>query len=574
MIQQHVQRGDRTAFSFIRDAKNGEVSNTLTYRELDASARGIAARLTADGGPGQRVLLLFPDGLDFVKAFVGCLYAGAVAVPAPLPDRFRTAADRAAGILRDAGAGTVLTDRAHLDSVRAWLRAQGAPGTACADAGTLAGTAETRSPPAPPPESLAFLQYTSGSTSEPKGVMVSHGNLLANLESIHRTIGGTPELSAVGWLPVIHDMGLVGQLLSVLRAGGHLVLMPPNEFLRRPHRWLSLVQEFRATHTAAPNFAFDLCLRRITDEQAASLDLTSLEVVLNGAEPVRADTMAAFADRFARAGFDPAAFSPCYGMAEATLFVSGSPRLEPPVTAAADPEALAEGVLRPAAPGAAQRRLVSSGRPLGASVAIVDTGTGEVLPDGLVGEIRVRGAAVAQGYWRRGALTRETFGQTTAVPGAEEGWLRTGDLGAMRAGELFVTGRLKDVVIVGGRNLYPQDMEYVLQRADEHLLADAGAVFGRTAGSADVVVVQEARPVLFRSGDPEEVAGKIRRALAREFDISPRTVLLTRPGTVRKTTSGKVRRSLMRQLFIDGALEGAGYRTDVPAGASAGQRGQ
>lgn len=575
MVRRYAAGQDRTAFSFLPNARNGTIGETLTYRELDTAARSIAARLLADGGPGQHVLLLFPDGLDFVRAFAGCLYAGAVAVPAPLPDRFTASIDRTAGILRDADVTTVLTDGAHHAFVGDWLAARNMPGVACHDVGALTTTAggtaaATWRPPATGTgfDHLAFLQYTSGSTSEPKGVMVSHGNLLANLESIHRVIGTTSDLRAVGWLPVIHDMGLVGQLLSVLYVGGHMVLMPPNEFLRHPYRWLSLVGETRATHTVAPNFAYELCLRRVTDEQLATLDLSSLDVVLNGAEPIRAGTLTAFAERFAPCGFDPAAFSPCYGMAEATLLVSGSPRGEPPLTLTVDAEALAKGELTDAAPESGRGAgwpLVSSGRPQGCAVLVTDPETRAVLPDGLVGEIWLRGASVARGYWRRDALTEETFGQPCPVPGLPDGWLRTGDLGALRDGELFVTGRLKDMVVVAGRNLYPQDMEYVVQGCDGRLRGGGCAVFGLNDGSEDVVVIQEARPVLLRTDVATEVAATIRRVLAREFAIVPRTVLLTRPGTVRRTTSGKVRRSLMRQLFLDDAIDGVRYERE-PSG--------
>ncbi|GAB2875265.1 fatty acyl-AMP ligase [Streptomyces mayteni] len=569
IVQRHSTASSRTAFSFVRNARSGTVNETLTYRNLDTAARAVAAHLIANGGPGQRVLLLFPEGLDFVKAFAGCLYAGAVAVPAPLPDRFPASIDRTAGILRDADVTTVLTDGAHRAFVGDWLAAQHMTAVACHDVGALVDdtAAAWRAPETGTgPDDLAFLQYTSGSTSEPKGVMVSHRNLLANLESIHRVIDSTPDMSAVGWLPGIHDMGLVGQFLSVLYAGGHLVFMPPNEFLRHPYRWLSLVSDVRATHTVAPNFAYELCLRRVTDEQVSALDLSSLSVVLNGAEPIRAATLDAFAERFAPAGFDPAAFSPCYGMAEATLLVSASPRLATPVTVAVDTEALAKGELTRVAPeagdGGPSRRLVSSGRPQGCEVLIVDPEGHAVLPDGHVGEIWLRGDSVSRGYWRHDALSEETFGQPGPAPGTPDGWLRTGDLGALLDGELFVSGRLKDMVVIGGRNLYPQDMEHVVQECDGRLRGCACVVFALADGSEGVVVVQEARPTLFRADATAEVAGAIRRALAREFDVVPRAVLLTRPGTVRKTTSGKVRRSLMRQLYLDGAIDGARYEQE------------
>jgi acyl-CoA synthetase (AMP-forming)/AMP-acid ligase II len=539
VVRTHAATTRRAGLSFLRNAKSGVVDESMSYEQLHESASAIAAWLTTNGMRGQRALLLFPDGLDFVTAFVGCLYARTVAVPAPLPGVSTPASIRTASILRDVDPAIVLTDSSNLESVRRWLAGEGVVGMPCEDVRGLVDKPHRWIPPAFDSDSLAFIQYTSGSTSEAKGVMISHGNLLANLESIRRSIGSTPELRGVGWLPAIHDMGLIGQLLSVIFAGGQLVFMPPKEFIRSPFRWLALVDEMRATHTAAPNFAYELCLRRVTDEQVAALNLSSLEVVLNGAEPVGADTLSAFVKRFAPAGFRESAFAPCYGLAEATLLVSASPRLERPVTAVVDADAFAS------------RRFVE--KPAGGSEgcttpdsgSTISTSHPDVRPN--IGEIWVRGHSVARGYWRRDAETAETFGGTVAD--GRSGYLRTGDLGALRDGELFVTGRLKDVLLVNGRNIYPHDVAQVVRTVDEHLKDGASAIFTVTESTEDVVVVQESRPALLRAGRCEEVVREVRRVLMRHFSLSAYAVVLARPGAVRRTTSGKIQHSLMRKLF-------------------------
>lgn len=568
MVRRQAIAGERISFSLVRNARSGLTGGSVSYGELDRRASRIAAWLEAGNARGQNVLLLFPDGIDFICAFLGCLYAGAVAVPAPLPGTTSAAMDRTVSILRDAMPVTVLTDEGNVAAVRQWLTEQDGAGVACAGPGDIPEAPGGWTASETAPDQLAFIQYTSGSTSDPKGVMVSHGNLLANLESIHRCIGSTPGLRAVGWLPVIHDMGLVGQILSVCYAGGSLVMMPPREFIRYPYRWLSLISGTRATHTVAPNFAYELCVRRVTDEQVATLNLSSLEVAMNGAEPVAADTLAAFAERFAPAGFRETAFAPCYGMAEATLLISGSPRLKPPVTALVDMEALAArrfaeltetGTLAAgktqgqAGSGRPARRLVSSGRAEGCEVVIVDPETRTVQPPGGIGEIWVRGNSVARGYWRRDETTAATFGQ--AIAGGEPGYLRTGDLGALRDGELFVTGRLKDLVIVNGRNLYPHDMEQAVRNSDQRLRTGASAIFTRTETSEDIVVVQEVRSAPKDEAGLREIAAKVRRALAREFSVSPYAVVLARPGAVQMTTSGKTRRALMRGSYAAGTIK-------------------
>lgn len=561
VVQNRAADGDRIAYSFMGNVKYGTIDDLLSFRRLDRCARATAAWLAERGiATGDRVLLLFPAGLDFIKAFMGCVYAGAVAVPAPPPDRFRTAIDRTAGILHDAEVSAVLTDHDNLSFVTEWMSEQGHSGVPCGAVDDTMGDSDSWRGVSLTRDDLVFLQYTSGSTSEPKGVTVSHGNLLENLESIRRCYRYDSGFRGVGWLPMTHDMGLIGQVLMTSYVGCWALLMPPTEFLRRPLRWLELIDQFNANITVAPNFAYELCVKRVTDEQAAGLDLSRWEAAVNGAEPIQAATLAAFAERFAPAGFRASTFMPSYGLAEATLLVAGTPKGRGPVVARVDAGVLAKGRLTDPADGASQRELVSSGPVAAYDVLIVDPSTTRPMSDDEVGEIWVRGGSVSRGYWRRADLTTETFGAATST--GETGFLRTGDLGAMRGGELYVTGRLKDMMVVRGRNLYPQDLETAARTADE-FNCGASAVFALfdparntlENTSENIVVVQEIKAGALRVGAVQEMTVKITTTLVQEFGIRPPSVVLVRPGIVRKTTSGKVRRAAMRQLFLDAELD-------------------
>jgi acyl-CoA synthetase (AMP-forming)/AMP-acid ligase II len=445
----------------------------------------------------------------------------------------------------------VLTGDAFAGPISQWLESRGSA-IACTSVSAADADPESWRCPERTPDALAFLQYTSGSISDPKGVMVSHGNLLANLETIRRCLGTTSAVRELGWLPATHDMGLVGQLLSALYVGCRLRLIPPAAFLRHPHRWLELIGEFGANVSAAPNFAYDLCLRRVTDEQLDRLDLSTWDIALNGSEPVRAATLEAFADRFGRAGFRPAAFVTCYGMAEATLLVSATPRTEPPAAITVAADALAGGRLLGPRDGEPGRRLISSGRVRGCELAIVDPATAVPLADGRIGEIWIRGDCVAAGYWRHAAATRDTFDATTAA--GDGGFLRTGDLGARLDGELYVTGRLKDVIVVRGRNLYPHDLEAAIHSVRTPA-SGLSAVFTLPDPAEHVVVVHEIKPALWRPAAAAGIVERIRAVLVGEFGIAPPSVVLVPRGAVRRTTSGKIQRPLTRQLFLDKTID-------------------
>ncbi|MBT2446421.1 fatty acyl-AMP ligase [Streptomyces sp. ISL-43] len=552
------ERGGADAHVFLHDDGTAE---HVSYTALDTAARALAVRLRALGAQGEPVLLLYPPGAEFLRSFTGCLYAGAVAVPAPLPGDRGERLQRVSGILRDTGARLVLTDAANAAEVSLWLAMAGRGEVVClatdvSAAGTGPGP-DAYEDPGTGPDDLAFLQYTSGSTSRPRGVMVSHRNLLANQEAFRQAFGTTPDDRFASWLPHYHDLGLIGQLLHPLWLGATSVQMSAASFVRRPARWLRAIDTYGVTVSSAPDFAYDLCVRRVTDEQLAGLDLSRWRVALNGAEPVRHRTLDAFADRFAAAGFRRGSLCPAYGLAEATLFVSGAVPGTAGVRRTVDAAALERDELRPARAGEPVRTLVSSGRVRGHELRVTGP-DGRELPPGRVGEIELRGDSVAGGYWRDREESEQAFG---AVPG---GFLRTGDLGVLDDGELYITGRLKEVAVLSGRNLYPQDVEWAVREMSPAFAAGNGAVFTVDAEREQLVVLQEVRA---QDTDWEQLrvlARRIQTLIGQDFEVPAGNVLLVRPGTVRRTTSGKIQRTLMRKLFLAGELAGV-YEVLDPA---------
>jgi acyl-CoA synthetase (AMP-forming)/AMP-acid ligase II len=406
------------------------------------------------------------------------------------------------------------------------------------------------------PETLAFLQYTSGSTGDPKGVMVSHGNLLHNERMIQQAFGHTEDTVVVGWLPLFHDMGLIGNVLQSLYMGVRCILMPPVAFLQRPYRWLQAISCFKATTSGAPNFAYDLCARKITDQQAESLDLSSWAVAFSGAEPVRAETLDLFARRFGPYGFRREAFYPCYGLAEATLLVSGGAHSTAPAVCSVDADSLEEHCVAPATEGADARTLVSCGWAWDTQrIAIVDSESFRRCPEGHVGEIWVAGPSVAQGYWSRPELTQQTF--HAYVQDTNEGpYLRTGDLGFVQQGELFVTGRLKDMIVIRGRNYYPQDIERLVQESHPALEEGHGAAFSVERGGEErLVVAQEVKYTYRRNLNVAEVTGNIRETVAEQFGLDLLAVVLLKSGGVQRTSSGKIQRGTCKAHFLANRLD-------------------
>lgn len=543
--------GDTRSYTYHREVGLELVAETVTYRELDRRARAFAAWLSTRPESTRPVLLLYPDGADFVSAFLGCLYAGVVAVPAPVPHGPQ-GTERVAGVLADSGARLVLTAPVLTEVVAQWVRANG-PSDTVAVVGTdgdLGDEADWRMPRIDG-GTVAYLQYTSGSTSAPKGVIITHANLMHNEQMIASATGTRDGATGVIWLPHFHDMGLVG-ILQALYAGANLVYMSPTAFLKRPVRWLELVSRYRAEFTVAPNFAYDLIVRRVSEAEAAVLDLSSLRAAMNGAEPIRSRTLAAMTERFAAAGFRVESFIPAYGMAEATLMVTAIPVDAAPRYLDVDPVALERHHVVPSVDHDAVR-LVSSGTPHGADVVIVDADTREELPDDRVGEIWVRGRSIATGYFGRAEETAARFGARTATGAGP--FLRTGDLGLTNHGHLFVTGRLDDLLIVNGRNVYPQDVEEVVGQVHPALAGTAGVAVSVDCDHRErVVVIQGVRENLLDGLSPADLTTQVRAAVVRAFDLpAPDVVLVDRRG-VHRTTSGKVQRRSMRKSFLENRI--------------------
>ncbi|HZI17116.1 MAG TPA: condensation domain-containing protein, partial [Pyrinomonadaceae bacterium] len=560
---------DRLAYTFLSDGDAEE--EHLTYGQLDARARAVAAWLRRDGARGQRVLLLYSPGLEYNAAFWGCLYAGAVAVPA-YPPRLNRSLLRLRSIAADARAGAALTTPAILarleqlceqaPELRA-LRWGAAPEARDGD-----GREEWEMPDVSA-ETLAFLQYTSGSTAAPKGVMVTHGNLLHNEELIRRAFGQTEDSVVVGWLPVYHDMGLIGNVLQPVYVGARCVLMSPAAFLQQPARWLRAISRYGATTSGGPNFAYDLCVRKVGEDERAGLDLSRWTTAFNGAEPVRAETLERFAAAFAACGFRREAFRPCYGLAESTLLVTAPAPGRAPAVMEVRRDGLERNVAAEAGGGEEARRLVGCGAAgAGHEVIVVNPETLRPCAAGEVGEIWVGGPSVAGGYWGRPDETAHAFQARLAGAGGGP-YLRTGDLGFDAGGELFITGRLKDLIIIRGRNLYAHDVERAAEESHPSLRPGGGAAFSVEEGGEErLVVVQE---VERRGGaGHEELIECVRRALAEEFEVQPAAVVLVRAGGVPKTSSGKVQRRAAREMFLAGQFEPLGlWRAAEVEGAGA-----
>jgi acyl-CoA synthetase (AMP-forming)/AMP-acid ligase II len=550
------------SYTYLREAGRDLAEEVVTYEDLDRDARAIAAWLATRPERDRPVLLLYVDGIDFLRAFLGCLYAGAIAVPAPLPHDGRSI-ERTLGMVDDAGIALVLTTDAFVEPLTAWAGENGlADGITCvATNADPLGDADDWRMPELTGDTIAFLQYTSGSTSEPKGVVVTHANLLHNSAVIAEALELDDTITGVGWLPHFHDMGLIGLLLQIIYVGADLAFMSPMTFLKRPIRWLEAIDRYRAYVTVAPNFAYELVARRVTDDDLARLDLSTLRVALNGAEPIRAHTLDAVTTRLAAAGLRPDVFVAGYGMAEATLLASASrvgrlPRLD------ADAAALERHEIVPAT-ARPTTRLVSNGRPAGIDVRVVDPETRRVLPDGRVGEIWLRGGSVTAGYFNRHDDTAEKFGART--DDGDGSFLRTGDLGAIHDGELYVTGRLKDVLIVNGRNLYPQDIEEAIGRIHPALVTAPGVVLSVAADREHIVVIHGVDARAMPDTTPAELTAQIRGTVARTFDVPAPSVVLVERRAVHRTTSGKVQRMSMRASFLANRVESLLHEVVDPA---------
>lgn len=551
--------GDKDAVVFVRDPDDQTTIQSWTYRRLDSEARAVAGRLTRLGLQDARVLLLYPSGLRFVAAYFGCLYAGAIAVPAPLPVRSKQQKRRITAIVKDAGVTAVLAqsdDKAVIDD---WLSSDGLPSMTCVYTDTPGAV-----PPETPPvleagadrteaAEIAFLQYTSGSTGDPKGVVLTHDNVVHNVRTSRRVSGvSAADLRVVCWLPLYHDMGLIGGVLVPVLNGGTCVLLDTMTFLRRPHFWLRAIGRFRGTVSSAPNFAYALCTDRIKEEELARLDLSSWRVATNGSDWLEPSIMRRFVDRFSACGFREEVFCPGYGLAEATFLVASRRSSELRVLGA-DRRALECGVYKAAEWAGDAKQIVSCGTAADIEIEIVDPVTSGPLAPDHVGEIWLRGPSVAKGYWGRPDQTRDTFGAMTARNDGP--YLRTGDLGFRHDGELYVTGRIKEVIVVHGQNVYPQDIEFTL-RAEIPELSGRSAVccLPTVENEPDkVVVINEVKRL-----PPErlkELAEEAVHIVGRDFGARVASVVFLPPGRVEQTTSGKTKRLEMRDRYLAGTLD-------------------
>jgi acyl-CoA synthetase (AMP-forming)/AMP-acid ligase II len=552
LLREHAATNpDYTPYIFLDDGEDD--ARSITAGELDARARAIACEVLASSRPGDRALLLVPPGLDYIAAFFGCLYAGIIAVPAypPDPRRLARTVPRLMSIVRSADASVLLTTRAirslatvlaphapELDSLH-WIAIDDAAVTAW-------------QPPSIDVDSIAMLQFTSGSTESPRGVVLTHDNLMANLAAIHAAfeLEGRPPRT-VSWLPPYHDMGLIGGVLGNLYSGGVGILMSPLHFLQQPVRWLNAITKYRADISGGPNFAYDLCVRRV-DPAKQHLDLSTWDIAFNGAEVVRSESLERFATKFEPVGFRRTTWLPCYGLAEATLIATGVARAEEPITIHVERGSLERGDVVCVAHDAPDRRAqVSSGRAcVGVEVAIVDPASCRAVPEGQLGEVWLAGRSVGRGYW---GLAEETARRFDARLEGRGPFLRTGDLGFTLAGELFVTGRITDVIVVRGRNLFPDDIERVVAGAHAALRPGGIGAFAAELDDREQLVV--ASELEAGARDHAAIRAAIRKAVVETFDVVPHEVLLLETGTIPKTSSGKVQRHACRRGFAEQTLK-------------------
>ena len=611
------QQAQQLAYRFLLDGE--DTTQEVTYRELGRQVRLLAQRLRSQAQVRDRILLLYPSGLDFIVAFLGCLYAGLVPVPAYPPKQNQNMA-RLQAIFKAAGAELALTTSALAAMIQRKFSqtpalaninvmvTDTAPETAVDDdvfSGVFPVFSDitAAAPPyAATAETLAFLQYTSGSTGSPKGVMISHGNLMNNLKQVKQAFGHSEQSIVVGWLPLFHDMGLIGNALQPLYVGFPCTLMAPVHFLQKPVRWLQAISRYGATTSGGPNFAYDLCCRKVSADDRASLDLSRWELAYNGAEPIRAQTLTAFAEKFADCGFSPNAFYPCYGLAESTLFVTGGKKQsypkQQPIPQSMDPAPVgaqdaqggsSTGFATGASTGApaaatGSSQVVSCGSTgVGSQVVIVNPKTGQICTEGDVGEIWVSGKSVAQGYWQQPELTAAIFGAQLQRPAVSDqapdpaplttttSFLRTGDLGFLYQAEMYVMGRLKDLLIIQGRNYYPQDIEHTVEQSHDLLRAGCSAAFSVAASTPanpdasntinpeqsateQLVVAVEVERRGMKTFDVKAVAGAVRQAIAQNYGLQPQALCFLKIGTLPKTSSGKIQRQVCRQAFLEGSL--------------------
>ncbi len=557
LMDRATSHKNKTAYIFIPDDELSK-EEKITYRELHDKAVNLAVELQQQNIVSERILLMYPPGLEFIIAFFGCLYAGAIPVPAYQPKLNRSVL-RLQTIASDTGAKAALTTKHiiknlhhkldHVPDLKKipWLASD-----------TIAGhNPEKWLKPDLKPDNIAFLQYTSGSTSDPRGVIVSHYNVLYNQEMIKTGFGHSQDTIFAGWLPLFHDMGLILNIIHPLYLGILSVIMPPASFVRKPVKWLQAISKYKATSSGGPDFSYELCIQKVTEEEKKDLDLSSWTLAFNGAEPIHNETLEKFYHKFKSCGFKKEALYPCYGMAETTLFTSGGDKHSIPIIYKADTDILQKNKAVPA--GSSSRKstyIIGCGTTwLAQKIRIIDPATLTQSPENWIGEIWIHGPNVTLGYWNKPVQTQETF-QAYTKDSKEGPYLRTGDLGFLSEdGELFITGRIKDLIVINGKNHYPQDIEITVEKSSSDLVSHGSAAFHIQENKSEkLVVVSEVKRTSIRNINIKETARKIYKAVTEYHDIPASHVVFIKPASLPKTSSGKIQRNLCKTEFLNNEL--------------------